>query len=133
MAGFSPVIGEGGYARIASGLRLAGQLYDRGSTMLARIYQPARNAMQSGKARTKKWLLEYEPESPRQIEPLMGWTASADMRSQVILEFDTFDEAVSYAEKNGIPFQIFEPHKPSAKAKAYSDNFRFDKKIPWTH
>jgi len=101
--------------------------------MLARIYQPARNAMQSGKARTRKWFLDYEPEVPSQIEPLMGWTASTDMRSQISLEFDTLEEAVAYAEKHGIPFQVFEPHKPSAKAKAYSDNFRFARKVPWTH
>jgi len=101
--------------------------------MLARIYQPSRNAMQSGKARTRKWVLEYEPETPRQIEPLMGWTASSDMRSQVVLEFDVLEEALSYAEKNGIPYQVFEPQKPTAKAKAYSDNFRFGRKIPWTH
>jgi hypothetical protein len=101
--------------------------------MLARIYQPARNAMQSGKARTKKWVLEYEPERAKQIEPLMGWTASSDMRSQVTLDFDTLEEAVAYAEKHSIPHQVFEPHRPSAKAKSYSDNFRFDRKIPWTH
>ena len=101
--------------------------------MLARIFQPARNAMQSGKARTKKWVLEFEAERARQIEPLMGWTASSDMRQQVSLDFDTLDEAIAYAQKNAIPFQVFEPHKLSAKAKAYSDNFRFDRKIPWTH
>ena len=101
--------------------------------MLARIYQPAKTAMQSGKARTRKWVLEYEPESPKRIEPLMGWTATTDMLSQVSLDFDTAEEAVAYAEKHGIPYQVFEPHRPSAKAKSYSDNFRFDRKIPWTH
>jgi hypothetical protein len=101
--------------------------------MLARIYQPARTAMQSGKARTRKWLLEYEPEAPRQIEPLMGWTGSSDMRSQVSLEFDTLEEAVAYAKKHEIPYQVFEAHKPSPKVKAYPDNFRFTRKIPWTH
>lgn len=89
--------------------------------------------MQSGKARTRKWVLDYEPEKPRQIEPLMGWTASSDMRSQVSLEFDNLEEAVAYAQKNGIPYQVFEPHKASAKAKAYSDNFRYGRKVPWTH
>src|SRR5215475_7869540 len=101
--------------------------------MRARIYQPARNAMQSGKARTKKWVLEYEPERPREIEPLMGWTASSDMRSQIVLEFDTQDEAVAYAGAHAIPYQVFEPHKPAAKVKSYSDNFRSDRKLPWTH
>src|SRR5258706_7526554 len=102
------------------------------SAMLARIFQPARNAMQSGKARTKKWVLEFEPERASQIEPLMGWTASSDMRQQVSLDFDTLDEAIAYAQKNAIPFHVFEPHKPAAKAKSYSDNFRFDRKVPWT-
>jgi hypothetical protein len=101
--------------------------------MLARIYQPSRNAMQSGKARTAKWVLEFEPERPREIEPLMGWTSSSDMRQQVSLEFDTQDEAVAYAERNGIPFRIFEPHKPAPKAKSYSDNFAFSRKVPWSH
>lgn len=101
--------------------------------MLARIYQPARNAMQSGKARTKKWLLEYEPDSPREIEPLMGWTSSSDMKQELSLEFDTLEEAVGYAEANAIPFQVFTPHAPAAKSKAYSDNFRFDRKEPWSH
>jgi hypothetical protein len=101
--------------------------------MLARIYQPARNAMQSGKARTRKWVLEYEPETAREVEPLMGWTSSFDMRQQVSLDFDTQEEAVAYAKKHGIPFQVFEPHKASLKARAYSDNFRVDRKIPWSH
>lgn len=101
--------------------------------MLARIYQPAKNAMQSGKARGRKWVLEYEPEKPREIEPLMGWTASSDMRSQVSLEFDTKEEAIAYAEAHGIAHQVFEPHKPAPKSRAYADNFRFDRKTPWTH
>jgi hypothetical protein len=101
--------------------------------MLARIYKPAKTALQSGKARTKKWLLEYEPERAREIEPLMGWTASADMLSQVSLDFDSAEEAVAYAVKHGIPYRVYEAHKPAAKGKAYADNFRFDRKIPWTH
>ena len=101
--------------------------------MTARIYKPAKTAMQSGTAKTKEWVLDYEPEQPRVIEPLMGWTASSDMRQQVSLDFDTLDEAIAYAQKNSIPFHVYEPHKPAAKAKSYSDNFRFDRKIPWTH
>jgi ETC complex I subunit conserved region len=101
--------------------------------MLARIYQPAKTAMQSGKARSRKWVLEYEPERPREIEPLMGWTASSDMRSQVNLEFDTKEEAVAYAQTHAIPFQVFEPHRAAPKSRSYSDNFRFDRKTPWTH
>lgn len=101
--------------------------------MLARIYQPAKNAMQSGRARTRKWVLQYEPETPQEVEPLMGWTSSSDMRRQVTLDFATLEDAVAYAEKHGIAFQVFEPHRPTPKAKAYSDNFRYDRKQPWTH
>ena len=101
--------------------------------MLARIFLPSRTAMQSGKAGTRRWLLEYEPERPRALDPLMGWTSSADMRSQVVLEFDTRDEAVAYAARHGIPHQVFEPHPPGIRSKSYSDNFRFDRKIPWSH
>jgi hypothetical protein len=101
--------------------------------MLARIYQPTKSATQSGRARSRKWVLEFEPERSRVVEPLMGWTATDDMRQQVVLEFDTREEAVAHAEKNGIAYQVFEPHAPAAKSKAYSDNFRFDRKIPWSH
>lgn len=101
--------------------------------MRARIYKPARNAMQSGKARTKMWVLEYEPERAREIDPLMGWTSSSDMRQQVQLEFDTAEEAIAYATRHEIPFDVFEPQKPMARAKSYADNFRFDRKEPWSH
>ena len=101
--------------------------------MRARIYKPAKNAMQSGKAGTKQWRLDYEPESPKAPDPLMGWTSSDDMRQQVTLEFETREEAIEYAEKNAIPFQVFEPHSPRPRPKAYSDNFRFDRKQPWSH
>ena len=101
--------------------------------MRARIYQPARNAMQSGKARTKAWLLEFEPASPRRIDPLMGWTSSTDMLSQVQLEFDTKDEAIAYAQKHNIACDLFEPHKPVPRTKSYAENFRYDRKVPWSH
>ena len=76
--------------------------------MTARIYQPARSAMQSVQGKDE-WLLEYEPEKPREIEPLMGWTSSSDMRSQVKLKFDTKEEAIAYAERNGIAYRVEEP------------------------
>jgi hypothetical protein len=101
--------------------------------MLARIYRPSKTAMQSGQVGTKQWLLEYEPERARSIEPLMGWTSSDDMRSQIVLEFDSKGEAVAYATKHEIPYQVFEPHPPRIRPKSYSDNFRFDRKIPWSH
>ena len=80
--------------------------------MTARIYQPTRSAMQAVQSKGD-WLLEYEPEKPREIEPLMGWTSSSDMRSQVKLKFDSKEEAIAYAERSGIAYRVEEP-KPEA-------------------
>jgi hypothetical protein len=99
----------------------------------ARIYKPSRTAMQSGAAKTKQWLLEFEPERPRVAEPLMGWTSSTDMRGQVKLWFDTKDEAIAYAHREGIPFRLEEPHEPKRRPMSYSDNFRFNRVGQWTH
>ena len=101
--------------------------------MVARIYKPAQTAMQSGPARTKEWVLEYEPELPREIDPLMGWTSSRDMKAQIRLEFDTREEAVAYAERNGIPYRLVEPKPRQPVRKSYADNFRFGRKGAWTH
>ncbi|MGB7205608.1 MAG: ETC complex I subunit [Anderseniella sp.] len=101
--------------------------------MSARIYQPSRNAMQSGKAKTKNWVLEFDAETPREVDPLMGWTSSGDMKQQLKLSFATRDEAESYARRKGIDFQVIEPKKPSAKSKSYSDNFRYGRSDNWTH
>lgn len=102
--------------------------------MVARIYRPARTAMSSGQAKTQRWLLEYEPERAKSIEPLMGYTSSDDMTSQIRLEFDSKEEAVDYAKRNGIPYRVSEPPKERDRpAIAYSDNFRRDRTQPWTH
>jgi ETC complex I subunit conserved region len=101
--------------------------------MLARIYRPAKNAMQSGKAKTKDWVLEFEPSSARKSDPLMGWTQSSDMNGQIRLTFDTRDEAVAYAQRHEIAFQLFEPKTPKRIIKAYADNFAANRKQPWTH
>lgn len=101
--------------------------------MVARIFKPARNAMQSGKGKSDRWMLVYEPEVPLSVEPLMGYTSSADMKRQIKLLFDTEDEAVAYARKNAIPYQIFEPHADIRKKISYSDNFRYGRLQPWTH
>ena len=101
--------------------------------MLARICRPARNAMQSGQAQAGKWLLEYEPELPSTADPLMGYTSSADMRQQVRLDFDTREQAIAYAERNGIPYQASEAQDVTPKKISYADNFRFGRPQPWTH
>jgi NADH dehydrogenase ubiquinone Fe-S protein 4 len=101
--------------------------------MSARIYSPAKTAMQSGKAKTGHWVLEFEPEKPRKIDPLMGYTTSGDMKSQISLTFNTREEAVAYAEKHGIAFRVQEPKEAKRRQISYAENFRYDRKIPWTH
>ena len=101
--------------------------------MTARIFKPAKTAMQSGFANTKDWVLEFEPEEPRTVEPLMGWTSSGDMRQQVKLSFETKDEAIAYCERNGIAYQLFEPKPMQRRIASYSDNFAFNRRSPWTH
>ena len=101
--------------------------------MSARIFSPAKTAMQSGKARTGKWTLEFDRATPRRIEPLMGYTSSSDMKTQVRLTFETRDAAVAYAERHGIAYRIEEPNRPERRRQAYADNFRFDRRVPWTH
>ena len=101
--------------------------------MTARIYRPARTAMQSGTAKTKEWVLDYEPEQPRSVEPLMGWTSSADMKQQLRLCFDTKEEAIAYCERNGIVYEVFEANPPKRQRISYSDNFAYARRGAWTH
>jgi hypothetical protein len=101
--------------------------------MAARIYKPAKTAMQQGDAGTREWVLEYEPQSPRTIEPLMGWTSSGDTRSQIRMQFASLEEAVAYATRRGIAFRIDEPQKAELKPKSYAENFKFGRIDRWTH
>jgi ETC complex I subunit conserved region len=101
--------------------------------MPARIFRPAKTAMQSGEARTKDWLLEFEPAAPETRDPLMGWTSSTDTLAQVRLEFDSKDEAIAYATRNGLAYTVSEPKPRRAIRKAYADNFKFGRIGSWTH
>ncbi len=101
--------------------------------MVALIIKPAKSAMQSGRANTKEWLLVYELEQPRSIEPLMGWTSSSDMKQQIRLKFDTKEEAVAYCERHGIPYRVEETRPRPPRIMAYSDNFAFNRRGLWTH
>ena len=101
--------------------------------MTARIYRPAPNAMQSGKGKSKQWLLVHEQASPRGIDPLMGYTTSSDTRQQVRLSFDTLEDAEAYAQKNGIAYWVQPAHEATPQRSSYPDNFRADRKTPWTH
>lgn len=91
--------------------------------MTARIYQPAKSATQSGRANTRHWLLVYEPDGKREIDGLMGWTGSADTRAQISMKFPSRDEAVAYATKHGIDYDVEEPQTRRVRPKSYSDNF----------
>lgn len=103
--------------------------------MIAKIYQPSRNAMQSGQAKTKQWILEFAPEERRSIDPLMGWTSSGDMASQVKLTFDSKDAAIEYATANGIAYQVAETQsrKHVVRQGGYGENFATYRKAVWTH
>ncbi len=103
--------------------------------MPARIYKPARNAMTSGTAKTRNWVLDYIPASAREIDPLMGWTSSNDTQAQVRLRFETREAALDYARDHGIDAVVQEPHqrKQNIRPGGYGDNFATNRRTVWTH
>ena len=125
--------------RTAHCQRLSAALYKRQRlrkpifTMAARIYIPSKTAMQSGLANTKAWVVEFEPEEPRTVEPLMGWTSSGDMRQQLRLRFASKEEAVAYCERQGIAYLVSETTAAARRGMSYSDNFSFKRRDAWTH
>jgi hypothetical protein len=102
--------------------------------MTARIYRPSPTATQSAPG-AKPWILRFEPETPREIDPLMGWTSSSDMKSQIKLRFDTKEEAIEYAKRNGLAYRVEEPKPDAASHRlfSYSDNFKTARIGQWTH
>jgi hypothetical protein len=103
--------------------------------MRARIYQPARTAMQSGSAKTQGWVLEFAPAAAREVDPLMGWTSSDDTQAQVRLRFETREAAVDYARDKGLEFVVTDPkpRKPVIRPRGYGENFATDRRGAWTH
>lgn len=103
--------------------------------MRARIYQPAKTAMSSGTAKTKHWVLEYAPQSAREVDPLMGWTSSGDTQAQVKLSFETKEAALAYAKDNGIDAVLREPktRKANIRPGGYGENFATNRRGAWTH
>ncbi len=103
--------------------------------MLAKIYRPARSAMQSGQANTQDWILEFAPEGGKRLDPLMGWTGSADMNGQLQLRFESREAAVAYAERNGVAYRVAEPtpRRHVLRQNGYGDNFAFARRTAWTH
>lgn len=103
--------------------------------MRARIYKPARNAMTSGMAKTRTWVLDYAPATSRDVDPLMGWTSSDDTQSQVRLRFSSKEAALDYAKSHGIDAQVIEPkaRKQNIRPGGYADNFSTNRRTVWTH
>jgi hypothetical protein len=99
----------------------------------ARIFQQPRTAMQSGTARTHVWVLEYEPAIAAKPDPLMGWIGGADTQAQVRLTFDSREDAVAYADRNSLAYDLELPQARRIRPKAYADNFRFGRSENWTH
>ncbi|RMD88477.1 MAG: ETC complex I subunit [Alphaproteobacteria bacterium] len=90
----------------------------------ARIYRPTKSAMQSGVRNTRHWVLEFDPEDRLFVEPLMGWTGSRDTRRQIRLRFPTRDDAVRYAQRHGLPFEVLPEHARRHHPRSYADNFK---------
>ena len=101
--------------------------------MKARIFQPAKTAMQSGRAKTRRWVLEFEPTRRQQLDPLMGWPGNGDTMQQVRMTFETREDAIAHAERKGLDFVVHEPKERHVKPKAYADNFAFGRRISWSH
>lgn len=103
--------------------------------MRARIYRPARNAMQSGTARTRQWVLDFAPSEARETDPLMGWTGSGDTQTQVKLRFATQAEAEAYAKAQGIDYVVMQPKSRAANIRpgGYGENFATNRRQVWTH
>ncbi|WP_332065520.1 ETC complex I subunit [Bartonella sp. CB189] len=101
--------------------------------MIARIYSPAKTAMQSGRRNSKFWFLQYEPTRAKMLEPLMGYTATSDINNQIKIRFNSKEEAIAFALKNAIPYRVEKMNKSMRRIVSYSDNFRSDRQQSWTH
>ena len=101
--------------------------------MTARIYKPSKTAMQSGRGKTEKWVLEFFPSTVTKRDPLMGWRSGSDTQKQVKIKFNSKEDAIRYAEENSIKYSLSDPKERRIKPKAYADNFSFNRKETWTH
>ena len=101
--------------------------------MTARIYRPAKTSMQSGRAKLKRWVIEFPRSTKVAPDALMGWQSSSDTQRQVRLWFATKEEAIAFAEAKEIAYSLHEPKSRKLRMKAYADNFAYDRKGAWTH
>ena len=95
---------------------------------IAKIFCPAKTAMQSGRAKTRQWILEYKPSTPMTPDALMGWNSAANTLSQIQLKFPTKEAAIAYAMAKGIAYEVVEPHTIRSGPKSYAANFSFNRK-----
>ena len=96
-------------------------------TIKAKIYQPAKTAMQSGRAKTHAWVLEYMPDKKMTPDPLMGWNSGGTLQ-QIHVEFETQNDAIAYARQKNIPFELIAPHHRSTRPKSYAANFAYTRR-----
>ena len=101
--------------------------------MTARIYRPSKSAMQSGRGKSRSWILELSSDIKRSVDPVMGWTSVSDTDGQVKLEFDTREKAIAYAKREGLDFVVEEARERKRLVKSYAENFATNRKQPWTH
>ena len=97
------------------------------------IYKPTKSAMQSGLATNKFWILKYVSYSKTNLDPLMGWSGSDDTSKQIVLKFNSKEEAIDYAEFHSLKFRILDYNTKKIKPKSYADNFDFKRKGLWSH
>ena len=97
------------------------------------IYKPTKSAMQSGLATNKFWILKYISYSKTDLDPVMGWSGSNDTSKQIILKFNSKDEAIDYAELHSLKFRVLNNNPKKRKPKSYSDNFSYKRKGLWSH
>jgi NADH dehydrogenase ubiquinone Fe-S protein 4 len=98
-----------------------------------RIYRPAKSAMQSGRARTRQWVVEFEPGAATRRDALMGWAGGGDTTDQLRLRFATMDDAIAFARRRGLDYELHRPHEHAVKPKSYAENFRANRHGNWTH
>ena len=88
----------------------------------AKIYIPTKTAMQSGRGKQKKWIIEFETRDPN-TNSLMGWESSDDTLKEVRLKFSSKEKAIDYADVNNIEYLVIEPKKNKFVIKSYAENF----------
>ena len=99
----------------------------------ARIFQQPKSAMSSGTLGTTRWALEWEQGQRQTPDALMGWFGGGSTQAQVHLQFATKEDAIAYAERHNIVYDVELPPVRVETPKVYADNFKFGRLDNWTH